>query len=210
MWKWDPNETSEWLASVALKSERSSLNDLFFLLNLQFEEKPQKNKVWNIVNDAAPVQSPKPSSPDSLKASTASVATVSNINIDVGEDPGRKKLQGSKSVVSHGQAVSQSKERGKPDSSPPPLDPPLDLQSMPGDAIKEEEEFVYQGLHIHQDQQATNEDHSMNILKDTNVKSSGLALKTYRSIKNDTVTLLKGALTHPSEIQVSDPDKDVL
>lgn len=142
------------------------------------------------------------------------MATVSNINIDVDEDMGKKKLQGSKSVVSHSQAVhlpvSHNKGRGNPDCSAPPVDPPLDLKSLPGDAIKEGEEFVSKGLHIHQDNQASNEDNPMDLLKDANVKSSGLALKSYRSIKDDTVTLLKGAPTHPSEMQVSVPEDDVL
>lgn len=142
------------------------------------------------------------------------MATISNINIDVDEDPGKKKLQGSKPVVSHSQGVdlpvSHDEGRGKPDSSAPPHDSPPDLQSVPGDAIKEGEEFVSKGLHSHQDKQAPQEANPMDLLKDTNVKSSGLALKTYRSIKNDTVTLLKGAPTHPSEIQVSNPEDDVL
>ncbi|CAF96802.1 unnamed protein product [Tetraodon nigroviridis] len=64
------------------------------------KENSQKYKVWNSVSDAAPVQSaasPKPSSPDALKASSVSVATVSNINVDVDENPEEKKWQGSKS-----------------------------------------------------------------------------------------------------------------
>lgn len=220
MWRSRPNETGKCLTSVVLRTEKSSTIDLkcvcFF--NFQNKEKAQKSKVWDSVSDSAPAQSaasPKPSSPDALKASTVSVATVSNINIAIDEDPGRKKSQGSKSVASHCQAVhlpaSHNKGSGEPDSSAPPGDPPLHLKSVPSDAIKEEEEeLVSKGLHIHLDKQTTNGDNSTDVLQDTNAKSSGPALKTYKSIQNNTVTLLRGAPTHPSEIQVSVPQDDVL
>lgn len=125
------------------------------------------------------------------------------------EDLRKKELQGSESGVS--QALSHSKGRGKPDSSTPPVDPPLDLKSLSGDDIKEGEECLSKGLHIHQEKQTTNEDNTMDLLKDNNVKVSGLALKPCRTITNDTVTLLKGAPSHhPSDIQVSVPEDDVL
>ncbi|XP_028262950.1 serine/threonine-protein kinase Nek4 isoform X2 [Parambassis ranga] len=70
---------------------------------------------------------PKSSSSDALKVSLASLATVSNIDIDMqqDDDPGRRPVQ----VVSHHHAADEpviysvhknSKGRGKPDPSPPP------------------------------------------------------------------------------------------
>lgn len=199
-------------------TESSSVTELMiFPFYLQKEEKSQQRKAWNSGNDITPVQSassPSPSSPDALKASAASLATISNINIDMDEDLKMKELQGSQSGVSPSQAVhlpvSHNKERGKPDSSAAPVDPPLDLESVSGDVIKEGEESV-KGLHIHEKKQAINDDNTMDLLKDNNVKGSGLALKTYRTIANDTVTLLKsGPSHHPSEIQVSVSEDDVL
>ncbi|XP_011612536.1 serine/threonine-protein kinase Nek4 [Takifugu rubripes] len=174
---------------------------------LRKEEKSHQRKAWNSVSDETPVQaasSPKPSSPDALKASSVSLATISNINIDMDEDLRNKELQGSQSGVSPSQALSHNKGRGKPDSSAPSVDPPLDLKSLSGDDIKEGEECVSKGLHIHQEKQTTNEDNTTDLLKDNNVKVSGLALKTCRTITNDTVTLLKGAPSHhPSEMHES-------
>ncbi|TWW61624.1 Serine/threonine-protein kinase [Takifugu flavidus] len=171
---------------------------------LRKEEKSHQRKAWNSVSEETPVQaasSPKPSSPDALKASSVSLATISNINIDMDEDLRKKELQGSQSGVSPSQALSHNKGRGKPDSSAPSVDPPLDLKSLSGDDIKEGEECVSKGLHIHQEKQTTNEDNTTDLLKDNNVKVSGLALKTCRTITNDTVTLLKGAPSHhPSEM----------
>lgn len=101
--------------------------------------------------------------------------------------------------------------RGKPDSSAPPVDPPLDLKSASGDGIKEGDEGVSKGLRVHHEKETTNEENTVDLLKDNNAKGSGPALKTYRTITNDTVTLLKGAPSHhPSEIQVSVPEDDVL
>ncbi|GAA6215888.1 serine/threonine-protein kinase Nek4 [Lates japonicus] len=107
------------------------------------EEKSQQHKVWNGATDCTPVQtppSPKPSSPDALKGSLSSMATISNINIDVqeqeDEDVLKRQVQRPQSVVSHHRAGNEhmtpivhkdSKGRGKPDPSPPPspVKPPL-------------------------------------------------------------------------------------
>ncbi|XP_044035687.1 serine/threonine-protein kinase Nek4 isoform X2 [Siniperca chuatsi] len=107
------------------------------------EEKSQQHKVRNGVTDCTPVQTPlppKPSSPDALKASITSLATISNINIDIqlqeDEDLMKGQVQGPQSVVSHHRAGNEpvahsvykdNKGRGKPDPSPPPspLKPPL-------------------------------------------------------------------------------------
>ncbi|KAM7401887.1 hypothetical protein PAMP_017164 [Pampus punctatissimus] len=100
------------------------------------EEKSQENKSRNGATDCSPVQTPltpKPSSPDTLKSSITSLATISNINIDIQpqEDADRMKrqVQGPQSVVSHHRGGNEhvtysvyndSKVRGKPDPSPPP------------------------------------------------------------------------------------------
>ncbi|XP_070702117.1 serine/threonine-protein kinase Nek4 [Pempheris klunzingeri] len=107
------------------------------------EEKSQQRKVQNGFSDCTPLQTPvpsKPSSPDALKASIASMATVSNINIDIqqqeDEDLVKRQVQGPHSVVPHHRAGNEpvthsvytdSKGREKPDPSPPPspVKPPL-------------------------------------------------------------------------------------
>ncbi|XP_056250928.1 serine/threonine-protein kinase Nek4 isoform X1 [Seriola aureovittata] len=112
------------------------------------EEKPQQHKVWNGNTDCTPVQTPpppKPSSPDALKCSLVSLATVSNINIDIQlkEDEELLQVQRPQSVVSHQCAGNEhvthsvhkdSKGRGKPDPSPPPspVKPPLKAVSGVG------------------------------------------------------------------------------
>ncbi|XP_041812326.1 serine/threonine-protein kinase Nek4 isoform X2 [Chelmon rostratus] len=105
------------------------------------EEKSQQHKVWNGATDCNPVQSPLPhksSSPDALKASIISVATVRNIDIDLqpqeAEDLTKRQEQGLQSVVlqTGNEPVTHSvhkdsKGRRKPDPSPPssPIKPPL-------------------------------------------------------------------------------------
>lgn len=82
---------------------------------------------------------PKSSSSDALKVSLASLATVSNIDIDMqhGDDPGRRRVQ----VVSHHHAADEpvtyslhknSKGRGKSDPSPSssPIKPSLKSGSV--------------------------------------------------------------------------------
>ncbi|XP_035858039.1 serine/threonine-protein kinase Nek4 isoform X6 [Sander lucioperca] len=107
------------------------------------EDKSQQHKVQNSVADCTTVQTPRPpesSSPDALKSSIASLATISNINIDLqlqeDEERVKRQVQGPQAVVSHLRACNEpvthsvykdSKGRGKPDPSPPPspVKPPL-------------------------------------------------------------------------------------
>nr|XP_046240180.1 serine/threonine-protein kinase Nek4 isoform X2 [Scatophagus argus] len=107
------------------------------------EEKSQQHKLGNVVIDCTPVQTPqppKPSSPDTLKASIVSLVTVSNINVDIkpqqDEELMKRQFQGPQSHVSHPRAGDEpvthsvykdSKRRGKPDPSPPPspVKPPV-------------------------------------------------------------------------------------
>ncbi|CAJ1051663.1 serine/threonine-protein kinase Nek4 isoform X2 [Xyrichtys novacula] len=101
------------------------------------EEKSQQHKVQNGVPDCTHVHSPqppKPSSPDALKSSIVSMATVSNIDIDIKqpqqeeEDLLKRQTQESQSVSSHHKSGNEPlthsvhtdrKTRGKPDPSPP-------------------------------------------------------------------------------------------
>ncbi|XP_063766411.1 LOW QUALITY PROTEIN: serine/threonine-protein kinase Nek4 [Eleginops maclovinus] len=107
------------------------------------DEKSQQPKVWNGVADRSPVRkppSPKPSSPDAL---IASMATISNINIDVqrqeDEDVMKRQVQGPPSVVTHPRIGNEpvthsvhSQGRGKPDPSPPPSPAKPPLKSVSG------------------------------------------------------------------------------
>ncbi|XP_073325294.1 serine/threonine-protein kinase Nek4 isoform X2 [Pagrus major] len=112
------------------------------------EEKSQPHKVQNGIIECTPVATPpphKPSSPDALKASLVSLATISNINIDIqrqeDEDLMMKQVQGPQSIVSQHRAGNEpvshsvkkdSKGRGKPDPSPPPSPVKPSLKSVSG------------------------------------------------------------------------------
>ncbi|XP_037303727.2 serine/threonine-protein kinase Nek4 isoform X1 [Pungitius pungitius] len=105
------------------------------------EDKSHEHKVRDGFKDDTPDQTPRPpksSSADVLKASIASLATISNINVQLQEeeDPKKGLVQGSQAVVSHQHVVNEpmthsvykeSKGRRKPDPSPPPspVKPPL-------------------------------------------------------------------------------------
>lgn len=220
----------------------------------QKEEKPLQHKVQNSVTDFTPVQSPlppKPSSPDALKASTASLATISNINIDVqlqhDEDVIKGQVQESQSVVPVPQAVNESQIEGgwKPD--PPRSLSPAKLPPKPV-AGGEERRESNGLLHVHpadienpgetfpvlRDNQKTDVDDTLKLLKEADMHNSKLEIKketrasfvserkpqhksgvenirVFRDMEqdneNDTVTLLKGALTQhrSSDVQVSAP-----
>ncbi|XP_034725270.1 serine/threonine-protein kinase Nek4 isoform X2 [Etheostoma cragini] len=100
------------------------------------EEKSQQHIVQNSIADCTTVQTPRPpesSSPDALKSSIASLATISNINIDLqlqeDEECVKRQVQGPQAVVSHHHACNDrgthsvykdGKGVRKSDSSPPP------------------------------------------------------------------------------------------
>ncbi|XP_047440038.1 serine/threonine-protein kinase Nek4 isoform X2 [Mugil cephalus] len=102
------------------------------------EDKSHQHKSRNGVTESSAVQkppSPKPSSPDALQSS---LATVSNIDIHLqqDDDPAKRQVQEPQPVVSNHRAANEpathgankdSKGRGKPDPSPPPspVKPPL-------------------------------------------------------------------------------------
>ncbi|XP_019941883.2 serine/threonine-protein kinase Nek4 isoform X1 [Paralichthys olivaceus] len=106
------------------------------------EEKSQQHKVYNGVTDSTPVQTippPKPPSPD------ASLATISNINIDFqgqeNEDQSKRQLHMPQSAGSPHRAGNEhvtrsvhkdSKRRVKPDPSPPVSPSKLPLKSISG------------------------------------------------------------------------------
>ncbi|KAI3370254.1 hypothetical protein L3Q82_025041 [Scortum barcoo] len=135
-----PNSASS-VVSTQLKPERSPQPEP--PARVKRKEEKSQHKVRNGITDYPPVQTPpshKASSTDYLKASMASLATVSNINIDMqlqeDEDPTKGQVQGPQSIVSHHRAGNEpvarsaykdGKGREKPDPSPPssPLKPPL-------------------------------------------------------------------------------------
>ncbi|XP_076012996.1 serine/threonine-protein kinase Nek4 [Genypterus blacodes] len=112
------------------------------------EEKPQQHKSRNGVSDDRPAlaaPAPKGSSSDALKDSTESLATISNINIDIQlqkeEEPRERRLPRAQAVVSRHHAGNgapsapkDKKGRGKPElcPSPTPLQPPQSLISGVG------------------------------------------------------------------------------
>ena len=108
----------------------------FFTLHPQKEEKSQQSEVHNGVADSTPVQTtppPKPPSPD------ASLATISNINIDFQgqEDEDQSKRQVHRPQSAGDEHVTRSvhkdgKRRGKPDPSPPVSPVKLPLKSVSG------------------------------------------------------------------------------
>ncbi|XP_028432344.1 serine/threonine-protein kinase Nek4 [Perca flavescens] len=130
------------VVSYLTKPERSSQPESLARVNRK-EEKSQQHKVQNRIADCTTVQtprSPESCSPDVLKSSIASLATISNINIDLqlqeDEERVKRQVQGPQAVVSHHRACNEpvthsvykdSKGRGKPDPSPPPspVKPPL-------------------------------------------------------------------------------------
>ncbi|KAG7494998.1 serine serine/threonine-protein kinase Nek4 [Solea senegalensis] len=102
-------------------------------------EEKQHHKVSNGITDCTPVQKPpppKPPSPDAaLHCSSVSMATVSNINIDVPQQESERPTQKPPTIVPRHRAVNDhgthgahkdTKGRGKPDPSPSrsPAKPP--------------------------------------------------------------------------------------
>lgn len=120
--------------------------DHVFSLNLQKEDKTHEHKVWDGFKDDTPVQTPQPpksSSADALKASIASLTTISNINVQLQEekDPMKGQVQESQSVVLHQHVghepmthtvYKESRGRRKPDTSLPPSPVKHPLKSVSG------------------------------------------------------------------------------
>lgn len=140
--------------------------DLFCFFPLtQKEEKSQQHKSRNGVSDGRPAQAPpapKCSSSDVLKDSSVSLATVSNVNIDIQlhkeEDPRERQVPRAQSFVSHHyagnvahSAPKDKRGKGKPDlsPSPTPLLPPQSLISGVGSRGGEESKTPNGLLDIH-------------------------------------------------------------
>ncbi|XP_061583666.1 serine/threonine-protein kinase Nek4 isoform X2 [Cololabis saira] len=112
------------------------------------EEKSQQHKSWTGLTDCAPVETPpppKPPSPDVLNASIVSMATVSNIDVDIplqkGDSVMQRQEQRPQFVMSHHDLTNESetdrvhkdsKGKGKPDPSPPPSPGKLPLKAVSG------------------------------------------------------------------------------
>uniref|UniRef100_A0A3B4T5I8 non-specific serine/threonine protein kinase n=1 Tax=Seriola dumerili TaxID=41447 RepID=A0A3B4T5I8_SERDU len=146
------------------------------------EEKPQQHKVWNGDTDCTPVQTPpppKPSSPDALKCSLASLATVSNINIDIQlqEDEDLLQVQRPQSVVSH--HCAGEKQMSDVDDKDDTMEL---LQEANMQNPKPEEQKVA----------AFSAPERRSAYK-SNIENIGVVVEVNMDNKNDTVTLLKGA-----------------
>lgn len=163
----------------------------------QREENPLKHKEQNRVTDSTPVQTRLPlkaSSPDALRVSTASLATVSNINIDVQLQPDKdaikRQVEEPQSAVSIPQAVNESqiKTGRKPDPSPSRSPAELPPKSVAGGEQRRESNG---SLHIHQpdtespgetvsvcrDNQETDVDDTLRLLKEADMHDAKLEIK---------------------------------
>lgn len=163
----------------------------------QREENFLRHKEQNKVSDSSPVQTQLPlqaSSPDALRVDSASLATVSNINIDVQlqRDEGlmERQAEESQSVVSGPQAVNESriKEGRKPDPSPSRSPAELPPKSAGG---AEERRESNGSLHIHRaqtespgetvsvcgDNQKTDVDDTLRLLQEADVHNAKLEMK---------------------------------
>lgn len=136
----------------------------------------------------------KASSPDALRVSTASLATVSNINIDVqlqrDEDAIKRQVEEPQSAVSVPQAVNESqiKTGRKPDPSPSRSPTELPPKSVAGGEQRRESNG---SLHIHQpdteslgetfsacrDNQETDVDDTLRLLKEADMHNAKLEIK---------------------------------
>lgn len=163
----------------------------------QGEENLLRHKEPNRVSDSTPVQTPLPpqaSSPDAPRVDTASLASVSNINIDVqlqrDEEVIKRQAEESQSVASGPQAVNESriKDGWKPD--PSPSRSPAGLPPKSVEDSKERRESNG-SLHIHQpgtespretfsvcgDNQRTDVDDTLRLLKEADVHNVKLGIK---------------------------------
>ncbi|AWP03084.1 putative serine/threonine-protein kinase Nek4 [Scophthalmus maximus] len=178
----------------------------------QKEEKSQQRNIYNGVTDCTPVQTtpppPKPLSPDDLKVSSASLATVSNINIDIqlqeDEDPLKRQLQRPQSVGSHHRAGNEhvtrsvhkdSIGRGKPDPSPRLSPVKLPLKSVSGVGSRGgEERWAPSGLLDIQPQATPKPGDTFSVFGEKQMKDV--------DAKDDTVELLQEAEMEKPKLKV--------
>ncbi|KAF0035112.1 hypothetical protein F2P81_012870 [Scophthalmus maximus] len=178
----------------------------------QKEEKSQQRNIYNGVTDCTPVQTtpppPKPLSPDDLKVSSASLATVSNINIDIqlqeDEDPLKRQVQRPQSVGSHHRAGNEhvtrsvhkdSNGRGKPDPSPRLSPVKLPLKSVSGVGSRGgEERWAPSGLLDIQPQATPKPGDTFSVFGEKQMKDV--------DAKDDTVELLQEAEMQKPKLKV--------
>ncbi|XP_045885450.1 serine/threonine-protein kinase Nek4 isoform X5 [Micropterus dolomieu] len=178
------------VVSSQLKPERSAQPEP--LARVKRKEETQ-HKVWNGATECTPVQTPlppKPSSPDALKASITSLATISNINIDIqlqgDEDLLKRQAQGPQTVVSHHLAEKQMSD--------------VDDKNDTMELLKEAD---MQNPKVEVENEAAFSIPERRPAHKSNIGNTGVVVEANVDNKNDTVTLLKGALTqhHTSKIQ---------
>ncbi|KAG7238337.1 hypothetical protein INR49_031053 [Caranx melampygus] len=187
----------------------------------------RQDKASNGITDSTPVQTPppaKPSSPDALKCSLASLATVSNINIDMqpqeDEDVSKRLVQRPQLVLSQHctgddhvthSVHKDSKGKGKPDPSPArsPLSPLGRLYQKQMSDVDDKDDTM-ELLHEANMQNPEPEVEKVSVFPaperrpahKSNIESISVVVEMNMDSKNDTVTLLKGApIQHTSDIQ---------
>ncbi|XP_053172099.1 serine/threonine-protein kinase Nek4 [Scomber japonicus] len=175
------------------------------------EETSQQHKVRNCATDCSPVRtplSPKPSSPDALKSSITSLATISNINIDIqlqeDADPMKRQVQGPQSVGSDHRRGNEhvthsghkdSKGRGKPDPSPPPSPVHPPPKSLSGAGSRgQEKRRASNGLTVIHSQATPKPGDTFSVLGEKQMSDV--------DDKDDTMELLKGADMENPEVEV--------
>lgn len=178
------------VVSSQLKPERSAQPEP--LARVKRKEETQ-HKVWNGATECTPVQTPlppKPSSPDALKASITSLATISNINIDIqlqgDKDLLKRQAQGPQTVVSHHLAEKQMSD--------------VDDKNDTMELLKEAD---MQNPKVEVENEAAFSIPERRPAHKSNIGNTGVVVEANVDNNNDTVTLLKGALTqhHTSKIQ---------
>uniref|UniRef100_A0A3P9KYA2 Serine/threonine-protein kinase Nek4 n=1 Tax=Oryzias latipes TaxID=8090 RepID=A0A3P9KYA2_ORYLA len=192
------------------------------------EGKSQQQKIQGDGADILPPRTPpppKPSSPDALKASVVSMATVSNISVDVPLQPddGATRRQVSQSVMSHplpsneGDMVHKDgKRRGKLDPKPPPAPAKPHLKAALGahsrtaaSAGLEENQpqfklYANDTFSIFGEKQRSGMDHkddTMELLKEADMHRPKLENVVNMDNRNDTFTLIKQSSVPSTDVQ---------
>nr|XP_020448480.1 serine/threonine-protein kinase Nek4 [Monopterus albus] len=186
-----------------------------FVKGKRKEEKSQQHRVQNGISDCASVQtppSPKASSPDPLKGSLSSLASISNINIDVqlqeDEDLLKRQVRRPQSVVSHQWADDEhvthsvyksNKGRGKPVLSPPPSPVKTPLETVSGvDSTRGSKRRASNGLVDFQPQATPNSGDTFSVfgekhMSDVDDKDDTMELLKEAEMQNPKPEVLKGA-----------------
>lgn len=188
------------MCSFIFVSSQMDYSDCYRVEGVNFhpqkEDKSQQHKSRNGVKESAPVQktpSPKPSSPDAFKAS---MATVSNIDIQLQQDDNamKRQVQEPQSGVSNPRLANEpvthgvykdSKGRGKPDPSPPPSSVKPPLKSVSDVGSGGEERMASNGLSEGRPRATPNRSDTFSVFGEKQVSPV--------DDKDDTIELLKEA-----------------